>query len=173
MNTDEEIDLRGVGERVDAVRRSLGMSGRAFADALGVATGNVSMVLRGQVRPSWELLTALARRTGTSLDWLLTGQGSPKLGAEAPEPPRARVTLVTDVEIRTIADAISRTPALMEVLRETDGVVGAPVPHQEREAHDLVHAIYNEGDPSKVGRMEGMLRALAPDRSERSAAKTA
>ena len=72
------VDPARLGERFAAVRRAYGESidlpnlGRAvFAAMLGVSVSAYESYERGDAEPTIEVLLALRKRTGLSLDWLL------------------------------------------------------------------------------------------------------
>ena len=54
-----------------------------FAQRLRLTQASVSRYLSGS-KPNREALLKIARRTGTSVDWLLTGKSSGEAGAPGP-----------------------------------------------------------------------------------------
>ena len=46
-----------------------------FAERIGVSQGYLSMIEHGQVEVGAEVLLALSREFGKSMEWLLTGKG--------------------------------------------------------------------------------------------------
>ncbi len=81
--------MKTIGARIKFVRTAKGMTQQQFADFLGGVT-------RGAIG-NWELekgitagnMETVARKTGVSLDWLMTGRGEPPEGAP-PSQPRGR-----------------------------------------------------------------------------------
>ncbi len=65
-----------LGARIGALRRQKKWSQAALAERLGVSPSTVGMYEQGRREPGSELLVALARELGVSVDYLLTGQES-------------------------------------------------------------------------------------------------
>ncbi len=61
-----------LGRRIRAARTAAGLSQAALAGDL-ISPGHVSLIEKGLRRPSTEVIAAIAERTGTSVDVLLTG----------------------------------------------------------------------------------------------------
>mgnify|MGYP002382008576 CR=1 FL=1 len=69
--------LDGLGNRLAKVCAREGLNQSEFALRIGVSPGFVSDILRGNKRPGCEFLASLRQSLGVSIDWLLTGKGSP------------------------------------------------------------------------------------------------
>ncbi len=66
-------------ERLQQIMQENGMSASQFADALGVQRSGISHLLSGRNKPSLDfVLKVLERFPDVSVDWLLTGQKTPK-----------------------------------------------------------------------------------------------
>jgi len=63
-----------LGVRIAALRRSAGLSQAALANELGISTSAVGMYEQGRREPSTEILAAMAKRFGVTIDYLITGQ---------------------------------------------------------------------------------------------------
>ncbi len=68
----------GIGARIRQARINKGMSQTRLAQLLGIPPQNVSDWERGVVTPSSKNLRRLAEVLEVSLDWLITGKGSPE-----------------------------------------------------------------------------------------------
>jgi transcriptional regulator with XRE-family HTH domain len=66
-------DARGLGERIIAVRRKLGLSQREFAERIGVSRNVVIRYESGRSRPRVETLDRIGKVGGVSSEWLLQG----------------------------------------------------------------------------------------------------
>ena len=66
-----------LGTRIAALRRAAGWSQGDLAQQLGVSASAVGMYEQGRREPSADLLVALARTFGVSVDYLLTGTPNP------------------------------------------------------------------------------------------------
>lgn len=73
-----------VGIRIQKIRKSKGLTQKAFAKPLKISQNYLSQIESGQRGPSIELLCSIKSRYGISLDWLLTGKGQSPF-AEAKE----------------------------------------------------------------------------------------
>ena len=63
-----------LGPRIAVLRRSVGMSQGELAQRLQVSSSAISMYEQGRREPSAEILVAMARTFGVTVDYLLTGQ---------------------------------------------------------------------------------------------------
>jgi len=68
------IDWQSVGRRIRELR-GFDMTQADFAERIGVSQGYLSMIEHGQVEVGAEVLLALSREFGKSMEWLLTGKG--------------------------------------------------------------------------------------------------
>ncbi len=71
-------DREGIGARIREARARRGLSQTKLAQLLGIPPQNVSDWERGVVTPSSKNLKKLAEVLEVSLDWLITGKGSPE-----------------------------------------------------------------------------------------------
>ena len=67
-----------IGARIAALRRQAGMSQAKLAEALGVSPSAVGMYEQGRREPSADVLVALGKIFGVSVDYILTGAPSPQ-----------------------------------------------------------------------------------------------
>ena len=68
--------MKNLSERIKALRLP-GETQSGFAQRLGTTQASISRYINGR-HPDRETLIRIARRTGVSLDWLLTGKGPEK-----------------------------------------------------------------------------------------------
>jgi transcriptional regulator with XRE-family HTH domain len=68
--------MKNLSERIKALRLP-GETQSDFAQRLGTTQASISRYVNGR-HPDRETLVKIARRTGVSLDWLLTGKGPQK-----------------------------------------------------------------------------------------------
>ena len=74
-----EIDWKAVGRRVREVR-GLGVNQAQFALELGISQGQLSRYEQGVSEIGATALLRLARKSGRTIEWLLTGRsGEPPL----------------------------------------------------------------------------------------------
>ena len=66
------------GARIAALRRQAGMSQAQLAARLGVSPSAVGMYEQGRREPSGDVLVELGKIFGVSVDYLLTGNPSPR-----------------------------------------------------------------------------------------------
>lgn len=67
----------GIGKRIRDIRKRAGMTQGDLGRRLGVTASSVSSYESGEYSPSTECLVEIAKIGGTSIDWLLTGEGEP------------------------------------------------------------------------------------------------
>jgi len=70
--------LKHLGNRIRARREKLGLKQQDLANSLGISPQAVSKWERGENAPDVAVLTPLARLLGVSVDWLLSGQETPR-----------------------------------------------------------------------------------------------
>ena len=85
-----------IGKRVRTRREALGLTQNELAGELGVTHQHISRIEGGHAVPSLDLLVGLARKLGTTSDWLLTGEETAKLDAR--EAIRAEAGLSADAK---------------------------------------------------------------------------
>jgi len=79
LNTDPlRLQMEGFGTRLAQVVAAAGISQTEFARRVGASPGFISDMIRGLKKPGSDFLYRLRHIYGTSLDWLLTGEGSPQ-----------------------------------------------------------------------------------------------
>lgn len=67
------VNLRAIGQRIKELRGS--RTQEDFARLMGVSQAQLSKYELGQSAPPLGFLTGLAKDTGRSVDWILTGKG--------------------------------------------------------------------------------------------------
>ncbi|MFO8057016.1 MAG: helix-turn-helix transcriptional regulator [bacterium] len=72
--------MKTIQERIKSLRME-GETQVQFAERLGTTQASISRYINGR-QPDRETLLKIAERTGTSLDWLLTGRGSGSSGED-------------------------------------------------------------------------------------------
>lgn len=80
-----------LGTRIAALRREAGLSQAQLAQRLKISPSAMGMYEQGRREPSVELLIALARELGVSMDFLLTGAPGLREQAELDEILRRRI----------------------------------------------------------------------------------
>jgi transcriptional regulator with XRE-family HTH domain len=73
--TVQRMDLAALGLRIRAARRLTGLSQANFAAAIGANERTYRRGECGDRSPKLALLTAIAKRSGVSVEWLVTGAG--------------------------------------------------------------------------------------------------
>lgn len=77
--------------RIRELRKLLGLTQQAFADALGVSRGYLKDIEVGRSDPSFNFLRSLYGVYNANLNWIMAGDGemyqSPKLEVETVTPP--------------------------------------------------------------------------------------
>jgi XRE family transcriptional regulator, fatty acid utilization regulator len=69
----DRIDLRAIGRRIRELR-GFEMTQTEFAHRIGVSQGYLSALENGEKEPGANVLLAIRREFGRSVDWLLTGE---------------------------------------------------------------------------------------------------
>lgn len=69
------LDGEAISQRIRRLMDRQGLTQQALADLLGLSQPAVSHYLKGRIPPP-EVLLQLARLGGTTVDWLLSGEGS-------------------------------------------------------------------------------------------------
>lgn len=62
-----------VGNRIKMTRNTLGMTQKKMADKLGVSLNYLSMLERGDRKPSLSIIKKISVMSGTSAGWILYG----------------------------------------------------------------------------------------------------
>lgn len=76
-----------IGQRLRAARDRAGVSNRDLAAAMGTDPASIYRYFSGVRLPPLTALPAVARVTGTTVEWLLTGQGPATPQVEDPADP--------------------------------------------------------------------------------------
>ncbi len=74
MNSKIEKNLEGFPERLRLVIDESGLTQAKFAQSVGIALHLLKDVLRGQIRPSAELVQKVVMNQSSDAVWLVTGQ---------------------------------------------------------------------------------------------------
>ena len=74
-STKSEIDWKAVGRRLRELR-GFEIIQSQFALDLGISQGQLSRYEQGRSEIGAEILLRLARKSGKTIEWLLTGRGS-------------------------------------------------------------------------------------------------
>lgn len=110
--------LEGLAARLTYVISRSGLSQAEFARRLGVSPGFTSDVARGLKRPGAEFLYMVRSVFGISIDWLLTGEGSPH-GADGIDLDLLRtIRLYIAVARAAVIDADPTAKALLLLIRK-------------------------------------------------------
>ncbi len=90
-----EIDQKGIGERIEVIRKRMGFTQQELARALGITQSAVSKYLNNRIPPA-DVLFRLAQLGKTTMEWILCGEKSYWYASEA--------TAVREEEIAYDAD---------------------------------------------------------------------
>ncbi len=69
----EHLDRKGIGQRIEAIRREQGLTQTEFARVLQVSQSTISKYLNNRL-PSADVLLRIARLGQTTVEWILTGE---------------------------------------------------------------------------------------------------
>lgn len=72
-----EIDLIGMGKRIKALRRSLGLTQEVFSSEINISTSYLALLETGKRTASIDVLAQISKRFHTSIDYLLFGSDTP------------------------------------------------------------------------------------------------
>ncbi len=70
-----EIDQKGIGERIEVIRKRMGFTQQELARALGITQSAVSKYLNNRIPPA-DVLFRLAQLGKTTMEWILCGEKS-------------------------------------------------------------------------------------------------
>ncbi len=73
LRSESGVDLQAVGKRVRELRGQA--TQEEFARVLGISQAQLSKYELGQSAPPLGVLAKLAKASGKSVDWILTGEG--------------------------------------------------------------------------------------------------
>ena len=65
-----------VNERLDELRKAIGLNISAFARKVGIKQPNMDRLLKGVNDPGWVMLKRVIDATGVSAEWLMKGEGA-------------------------------------------------------------------------------------------------
>ncbi len=111
-------ELDALHSRLAEVLAFAGISQAEAARRVGMSPGFVSDVLRGVKRPGPELLLALRKVFGVSVDWLLSGEGTMIGGAGIRHDLFRAIRLQVAVAKAAVVDSDPIAKALMLMIRE-------------------------------------------------------
>jgi len=69
------IDRKKVGERVKSLREGFGLTGKEFAQQLGITPSYLTQIEKGQRKISVEAIFSLVNAFSVSVNWLILGEG--------------------------------------------------------------------------------------------------
>jgi transcriptional regulator with XRE-family HTH domain len=118
----------GLAARIRRARRIAGISQQALADALGVTRSAVSnWESDSGVRPATDRLAVLARALHVSFEWVATGRGEMRMGADVRDASVAEGGAVVDCphELQLL-QAYRRAPARVKALLQEMANLHAP-----------------------------------------------
>lgn len=106
----------GIGTRIKEAVEAIGTR-RAAAAAAGISPDMLYRYMREDSPPSFTAMAGLCRKSGHSLDWMATGEGSPHVGAE-PAPPEAPSKLGRpDADLDAMEEVIIKVRAMLREKR--------------------------------------------------------
>lgn len=97
--------MKTLGERIERIQTSLGMTRKQFADAVGASESSLSEWINGDSVPRIPRLVRIARLGDTTVDELLRGTVSPKTGLPIPG---AAVDDAAAADLETVAQLMRR-----------------------------------------------------------------
>lgn len=115
-----------LGARIKQALRGVGLTQRAACKKIGISEQAMTNYMKDQI-PKAAILHKIARITGRSMEWLLTGvepaEGLPgsvvsyaRESQKIYTPPAKDVDISEDEEIRAIVEEVSNNPALRKNL---------------------------------------------------------
>ncbi len=99
----EQLKLKTIGQRIEAIRREKGLTQAEFARALGVSQSAVSKYLNNRLPPA-DVLLRMAQLGRTTMEWILTGEKAYWYAGKVEEE-----TVAYDADL-SLARSISRLP---------------------------------------------------------------
>ena len=118
----------GLAARIRRARRIAGISQQALADTLGVTRSAVSnWESDSGVRPATNRLAVMARALHVGFEWLATGRGEMRVGADAGDAGRADDCAMVDCPHElNLLQAYRRAPARVKALLQEMAELHAP-----------------------------------------------
>lgn len=89
-------------KRIKQIRGETGLSQDKFAKKIGVSPGNVSAWESGIALPGALALKSIQETLGYSIDWVLTGHGSPKFLSHSYD------NIADDPDLKEMTDVLKR-----------------------------------------------------------------
>lgn len=77
--------MKTIPERLNIILKKKSLKPADLARILGKSKGNITNILKGDVKPGAEFLFLLNQNLGVSIDWLLTGKGNMFIEEENPQ----------------------------------------------------------------------------------------
>lgn len=75
MKENDQLQAIEFGQRVKAIRKTLGLSQKDFAESLGISGTFISEVESGKYKPCYDFFYNIMNHFNVNLHYLLTGQG--------------------------------------------------------------------------------------------------
>jgi transcriptional regulator with XRE-family HTH domain len=72
------IDRLQVSKRIKEIMKTVGITQKGLADYLDISQPAVSLYLQGRIPPA-DVLLEIARLSGTTVEWMLTGTREPSM----------------------------------------------------------------------------------------------
>ena len=89
-----------IGVRLKKIRKEKGLSQKTLAELLETSSGYISEIEQGKTTPGGKFFHSLNRALLVSIDWLLTGEGSPYLDKEENPPVKNQHTASDSVDLQ-------------------------------------------------------------------------
>jgi transcriptional regulator with XRE-family HTH domain len=70
-----DVDLKGIGERLQQIRKKLGFLQKDFAGELEISSSSLSDIEAGNIKPRFELIYQLIKKFNVDIIYLLNGTG--------------------------------------------------------------------------------------------------
>lgn len=70
-----DVDLKGIGERLQETRKSLGFLQKDFAARLEISSSSLCDIEAGNIKPRFELIYHLIKKFNVNIIYLLNGTG--------------------------------------------------------------------------------------------------
>ncbi len=99
----EQLNLKSIRQRIEAIRRAQGLTQAEFARALGVSQSAISKYLNNRLPPA-DVLLRMAQLGRTTMEWILTGEKAYWYAGRVEDE-----TVAYDADL-SLARAISRLP---------------------------------------------------------------
>jgi transcriptional regulator with XRE-family HTH domain len=114
----QDAELLSLHTRLAQVLAHVGINQAELARRVGMSPGFLSDVIRGVKRPGAELLLALRKTCGVSIDWLLSGEGTMTGGVGIRHDLFSAIRLQVAVAKAAVISSDPTARALMLLIRE-------------------------------------------------------